>query len=396
MEVDELIMGEAAKTNSNPLAAIRSFGQSVWLDYLGRELIDSGGLRRLIEDDGVSGVTSNPAIFERAIAGGSAYDAVIARLTSEGKDPATIYRHLTLGDVAAAADLLRPLHEVTAGADGFVSLEVSPHLAYDSEGTVREARELWAALDRPNVLIKVPATRAGLPAVRRLVAEGINVNVTLLFGLARYREVAEAYLAGLEARLQAKRSLRGVASVASFFLSRIDTLVDSLLEEIAKRGGPDTTKAARLEGEAAVASAKLAYRDYQAIFSDKRFRSLADRGARPQRLLWASTSTKNPAYPDTKYVEPLIGPDTVNTMPLETLDAYRDHGRPAATLSADVGRAEAVLAGLREVGIGIDAIAQQLEEEGVQKFVEPYDKLLASIERKAHGSRRAKATDATG
>jgi len=374
-------MSEAAKTSFNPLEAIRSCGQSIWLDYLGRELIGSGELRRLIEEDGVSGVTTNPAIFEKAIDGGRAYDAEIARLAHEGADAAAIYRQLTLADVAAAADLLLPVHQAGAGADGFVSLEVSPHLAHDSEGTLREARELWAALARPNVLIKVPATRAGVAAIRRLIAEGINVNVTLLFGLARYGEVAEAYLAGLEARREAQ--LRGIASVASFFLSRIDSLVDPMLERIAQQGGANAAKAAPLRGEVAIASAKLAYRHYQGIVSGERYRALAERGARPQRLLWASTSTKNPAYPDTKYVEPLVGPDTINTLPPETLDAYRDHGRPGSTLTAGFARAESVLAELQEVGIDIEAVSQRLEDEGVQKFIAPYDKLLASIGKKA-------------
>jgi len=378
-------MGERANAHSQPLAALRACGQSIWLDYLGRELIESGELQRLIERDGVSGVTTNPAIFEKAIGAGGAYDAAIARLAREGKDAAAIYRELTLADVAAAADLLRPLHETTAGADGFVSLEVSPHFAHDSEATLKEARELWAELARPNVLIKVPATRAGLVAIRRLLGEGINVNVTLLFGIARYGEVAEAHLGALEDRRGANRPLLAIASVASFFLSRIDSLIDPMLERIAQQGGPNAAKAASLGGEAAIASAKLAYRHYQAIVAGERFRALAEQGARPQRLLWASTSTKNPAYPDAKYVEPLIGPDTVNTLPPETLDAYRDHGRPGPKLTAGFARAESVLAELQEVGIDIEAISQRLEDEGVQKFIAPYDKLLASIAKKARG-----------
>ena len=372
----------------NALQRLRSFGQSVWVDYLDRELIDSGRLRRLIEEDGVAGATTNPAIFEKAIDGGAVYDQAIKAFARQGEDARAIYRRLTVGDVADAAALLYPRYEASNGVDGFVSLEVSPHLAYDSDGTLREARELWAALARSNVMIKVPATRAGLPAIRTLVAEGINVNATLLFAPHRYREVADAYLAGLEDRLQGNRSLHGVASVASFFLSRIDTLADALLEQIAKMGGASAEKAAGLRGEAAIACAKLAYRDYHAVLSGQRFLALAERGARPQRLLWASTSAKNPQYRDTKYVEPLVGPGTVNTMPLETLDAYRDHGCPDRTLSPDVAHAESVAARLAELGVSIDTIAQQLEDEGVQKFVAPYDKLLASIERRAHDVRR--------
>ncbi len=373
---------------ANALQRLRSLGQSVWIDYLDRDMIDSGRLRRLIEEDGVAGATTNPAIFEKAIDGGAVYDEVIRAFAGQGEDARMIYRRLTVGDVADAAALLYPRYEASDGMDGFVSLEVSPHLAHDSDGTLREARELWAALDRPNVMIKVPATRAGLPAIRTLIEEGINVNATLLFAPQRYREVADAYLAGMEDRLQGNRSLHGVASVASFFLSRIDTLADALLERIEKTGRAGAEEAAGLRGEAAIACANLAYRDYQTILSDRRFLALAERGARPQRLLWASTSTKNPQYADTKYVEPLVGPGTVSTMPLETLDAYRDHGCPDRTLSPDIAHAETVAVRLSELGISIDAIAQQLEEDGVQKFIAPYDKLLASIARRVHDVRR--------
>jgi len=368
--------------NASPLKRIRSFGQSVWLDYLDRELIDSGALRRLIEEDAIAGVTTNPAIFEKSIVGTKHYDESIAALARQGKSPSTIYRRLTVRDVVDAAALLRPTYEASNGADGFVSLEVSPHLAHDTEATLREARELWASLDRPNVLIKVPATRAGLPAIRTLLAEGINVNVTLLFGLRRYAEVAQAYVAGLEERLHAGQSVRSVISVASFFLSRIDTLVDALVQEVASRSTPTGPNATRLQGETAIACAKLAYRQYQSMFSTPRFDALRARGARTQRLLWASTSTKNAAYSDTKYVESLIGTETVNTMPLETLDAYRDHGRPALRLTEGIPHFEDVLARLAGIGIDMDSVAQRLEEEGVQKFVAPYDALFASIESK--------------
>ena len=364
------------------LKQIRSFGQSIWLDFLSRDLIESGGLHRLIDEDGISGVTTNPTIFEKAVSGGTAYDGAVASMAAEGKSAVDMYRRLTLRDVAAAADMLHPVYEITEGGDGFVSIEVSPHLAYDSGKTVAEARDLWAALDRPNVLIKVPATEPGLAAVRRLIGEGVNVNVTLLFGLARYEAVARAYVAGLEDRLAAGHSLRhGPVSVASFFLSRIDTLVDSLLEEKAAAAGEDP-HIDLLRGETAIACARLAYSRFRIMFSSESFHRLAGHGARPQRLLWASTSTKNPDYPDTKYVEPLIGKDTVNTLPLQTLDAYRDHGLPEQRLERDPDRARSQLAVLEEYGIDMHAVAARLEREGVQKFIDSYDRLLHALEEK--------------
>lgn len=366
----------------NPLLKLQSFGQSIWLDFLSRGLLTSGQLKRLIDEDGLSGVTSNPAIFEKAIAGSSDYDEDIRALARQGRSAAEIYEALTVADVQAAADLFRPVYERTAGRDGFVSLEVSPHLAYDTEGTIAEARHLWGRLARPNVLIKVPATKPGLPAIRQLISEGVNVNVTLLFGLPRYREVAEAYISGLEDRAARGQPLGHVASVASFFLSRIDVLLDPVLERLAQEGGAKGTIARGLIGEVAIASAKVAYQIYKEIYRSERFQRLAQHGARTQRLLWASTSTKNPAYSDVKYVEPLIGPDTVNTMPLETLNAYRDHGNPAPRLEENVESAFQVLAQLAQVGIDIDQATQQLEEEGVHKFVVPYDSLMATLEAK--------------
>lgn len=360
----------------NRARQLRSFGQSIWLDYLSRDLIESGELRRLIEQDGVSGVTSNPAIFEKAMDGSGIYDHAIAALARQGRDSEAIYRHLALQDTAQAADLLYQVYMATEGADGFVSVEVSPYLAHDSVATVREARELWGALDRANVLIKVPATREGLVAIRQLIAEGINVNVTLLFGLVRYRETCEAFLDGLEARLRTGQDLRHAASVASFFLSRIDTLVDPLLEG---KGGTG----AGLQGKVAISCARLAYQYFREVVTSERFRTLGDQGARPQRLLWASTGVKNPAYPDTKYVESLIGPDTINTMPMKTLLAYLDHGPPAAAeLAENVDEARMVMEELHEMGVDMDSVAQQLEDEGIRKFIVPYDKLLSSLDRK--------------
>ena len=359
----------------NPLIKLRGCGQSAWLDFLSKHLLDSGELRRLIDEDGLGGVTSNPAIFEKAIAGSNDYDDDIGKLSRQGKGIQEIYETLTVADVQRAADLFLPVSRKLEGADGFVSLEVNPHLAHDTPGTIGEARRLWGKLDRPNVLIKVPGTQEGLPAIRQLISEGINVNVTLLFGLPRYREVAEAFLSGLEERGARGEHLR-VASVASFFLSRIDTLVDPILKRMAGA-------AASLQGEVAIASAKVAYTIYRQVFGSHRFQVLKNQGARPQRLLWASTSTKNPAYRDVKYVEPLIGPETINTMPLETLNAYRDHGKPASRLSEGADQAAAVLQRLPELGIDLNQVTQQLEDEGVEKFNQPYDKLMRSLEDKA-------------
>jgi transaldolase/glucose-6-phosphate isomerase len=364
----------------NPLIKLTTFGQAIWLDYISRQMIDSGELQRLIDEDGLRGVTSNPSIFEKAIAGSRDYDDDIRFLAREGKNIQEIYEALTVADVQRAADVFRPRFEELQGADGFVSLEVNPHLAHDTPGTIAEARRLWDKLDRPNVFIKVPATRAGLPAIRQLVSEGININVTLLFGLPRYREVAEAYLSGLEERAAQGLHLN-VASVASFFLSRIDVLLDPRLEKIAQAGG-SLAAAATLKGEVAIASAKVAYSIYQQIFGSQRFKGLADKGAQTQRLLWASTSTKNPAYLDTKYVEPLIGPDTVNTLPVETLKAYRDHGNPAPRLAEDLEKAAAVLQRLPELGLDLNQATQQLEDEGVEKFNQPYDSLMCTLEGK--------------
>jgi transaldolase len=366
----------------NPLLKLSTFGQSIWLDYIRRQMIDSGELKKLIDDDGLKGVTSNPAIFQKAIAGSTDYDAAIRGLARAGASIDAIYQTLTVEDVQGAADLFRPLYDREDGRDGFVSLEVNPHLAHDTQGTIAEARHLWQALARPNVLIKVPATREGLPAIRQLIGEGINVNVTLLFGLPRYREVAEAYIGGLEARGAQGQPLNRVASVASFFLSRIDVLLDPQLEKLAAAGGAQAATARDLVGQVAIASAKAAYTIYQEIFGSAAFKKLAARGARPQRLLWASTSTKNPVYPDVKYVEPLIGPDTVNTLPPETLEAYRDHGDPAPRLTKGVDRAAAVLARLPDLGLDLDQATQQLEDEGVEKFNKPFDSLMATLEGK--------------
>jgi len=369
--------------NENPLRRLQAFGQSVWLDYIERRLIESGGLQRLIDEDGLGGVTTNPSIFDKAVEGSDAYDESIRQAAGKGMSVEEIYRLITTEDVRNAADLFRPVYEELDGRDGFVSLEVNPHLAHDLSGTMDEAPGLWAALHRPNVFIKVPATMEGLQCIRKLIADGINVNVTLLFGLKRYRMVAEAYISGLEDRAAAGLPIDRVASVASFFLSRIDVLVDELLEKFIPRG---EKLALRLRGRTAISCARIAYRTYREIFEGERFLSLARLGARTQRVLWASTSTKNPAYSDTKYVEALIGRDTVNTMPMETLDAYRDHGDPALRLEQDIDEAYDNLHRLAELGVDMDRIAGQLEDEGIDKFNKPYDSLMASLEKKRRAS----------
>ncbi len=365
--------------NENPLKKLEAFGQSVWMDLLRRGMLKSGEFDRLIAEDGVTGVTSNPSIFEKAIAGSHDYDEAIRMLALEGRDDSGIYQALTVDDIRAAADSLRGVYDSTRGGDGFVSLEVSPHLAHDTEATVAEAKRLWRAVGKPNLMIKVPATREGLPAVRHLISDGINVNITLLFGLPRYREVAEAYIAGLEDRSAQGAPVGGIASVASFFLSRIDVLLDPQLEKMRDAGGEHGDAALALVGQAAIASAKAAYSIYHEAFESERFRALSARGARPQRLLWASTSTKNPAYSDVKYVEPLIGPDTINTMPIETINAYRDHGLPADRLAEGLAEARSALEGLKQIGIDIDRVTQQLEDEGVEKFNQPFDRLMKTI-----------------
>lgn len=367
---------------ANPLIELQQFGQSIWLDYLHRRMLDSGELTRLIDKDGLRGITSNPSIFQKAIGGSDAYDDAIATLAKQGKDSEEIYRFLVVEDVQRAADLFRPLYDASDGLHGYVSLEVNPHLAYDKSGTVTEARMFWSLLARPNVFIKVPATEPGLSAIQQLISEGINVNVTLLFGLPRYQEVALAYLGGIRERINRGESVQRVASVASFFLSRIDVLVDDILARMAKEGAIPAAKADLLTGQVAIACAKKAYTIYQEIYAEDGIRKMAEQGARPQRLLWASTSTKNPDYSDVKYVEALIGPETINTLPQETLQAYRDHGAPADRLDQEVDAADRVLEELLGIGIDINAVTRQLEEEGVEKFNKPFDKLLQEIERR--------------
>jgi transaldolase len=366
----------------NPLLELQSLGQSIWIDFISRGIISSGELQRMIEEDGVSGVTSNPSIFEKAITKSHDYDETVRTLTLQKKTTDEIYQYLTVEDIHMVADLLRPTYDRTDGQDGFVSLEVSPTLAHDTSGTIREARLLWSLVDRPNAMIKVPATREGIPAIKQLTGEGINVNVTLLFGLPRYREVVNAYLDGLEILASRGGNLKNVASVASFFLSRIDVLLDPLFEKKKSVARPEGDIASVLHGQVAIASAKTAYQLYKETFKGDRFAKLANKGARTQRLLWASTSTKNPMYSDTKYIEPLIAPYTINTLPVETLDAYREHGQPHLSLEQNISQAYHVLNKLSLVGVDLDKATQQLEDEGVEKFVSALDRLMDSLKEK--------------
>ncbi len=366
----------------NSLLKLEHFGQSIWMDFIRRGTIVSGELKQLIEDDGLGGVTSNPSIFEKAIAESHDYDEAIRALALEGKSVDQIYAALTVEDIQRTADLFRPVYDRLHGADGFVSLEVSPHVAHDTAATIADARRLWAAVARPTAMIKVPGTLEGLPAIQQLIGEGININVTLLFGLPRYRQVAEAYLAGLETLAARGKPLKSVASVASFFLSRIDVLLDPALEKLIATDKSKADLAGQFHGQVAILSAKAAYEIYKDIFASERFRKLKAQGARTQRLLWASTSTKNPAYNDLKYVEALIGPETVDTVPLETLAAYRDHGEPAPRLANGIANASLTLRRLREVGIDLDVATQQLEDEGVKKFAHAFDVLMQTLKEK--------------
>jgi transaldolase len=364
---------------ANPCVLLGQFGQSLWLDYIQRSLITSGALKKMITQDGLKGMTSNPSIFEKAIVESHDYDETIRKLVNEGKNVDEIYQTLSQQDVQMAADEFRPVYERTDGVDGMVSIEVNPHLAHDTDGTIEEARRLWKEINRPNIFVKVPATLQGLPAIEQLISEGININVTLLFGLGRYKEVAAAFLAGLQRRAERGLPLKNIASVASFFLSRIDVLLDPVLESLIKQGGEKAELAKKLHGRIAIASAKIAYQIYKELFSPEKFKPFFDKGARTQRLLWASTSTKNPAYSDVKFGEALIGPNTVNTVPVETFNKYKDHGKPALTLEQDVDQAFWIFEQLPKVSIAIDKATQQLEDEGVQKFIEPFDKLMDSL-----------------
>jgi len=359
---------------TNPLVRLGELGQSPWYDYITRDLVATGELRRLIRDDGLRGMTSNPTIFEKAIAGSASYDADIRRLSEQGRSAGEIFEALAVADVRAACDEFAGLHQVTGGVDGQVSLEVSPTLAHDTHATIHEAERLWGAVDRPNAMIKIPGTEAGLPAITHCVAAGISVNVTLLFSVERYRAVIEAWLAGLEQRLAEGGDLGPVSSVASFFVSRVDGKVDPLLD----RAGHDA-----LRGRIAIANACAAYRLFEGSLGTPRWQRLAQAGARPQRPLWASTSTKDPRYPDTFYVEALVAPRTVNTLPPETFAAYRDHGNPVVRMQEGMAVAPERLKALAAAGIDLAAVTRELEDDGVAKFAASYTGVLGTIETKA-------------
>ena len=354
------------------LHELAELGQAIWLDYISRSLIAAGELQELV-DQGLRGVTSNPSIFEKAIAGSADYDEDLNRLVRDGRSVAEIYENLAMTDIRSAADVLRPVYEKSGGADGYVSLEVNPALAHDTEATIAEARRLFASLKRPNVMIKVPATPAGIPAIETLIGEGVNVNVTLIFSLEQYEAVATAYIAGLEKLALSGGGLGKVASVASFFISRVDTAVDKALEEVGN---------AEIQGKIAIDNAKIAYGRFREIFGSERWKKLATGSARVQRPLWASTSSKNPAYPDTLYVDNLIGPDTVNTLPPATLDDFLDHGTVATTVDTDVEGARNRMAELVELGIDLDAITNKVLDEGVASFATSFEGLIASIAEK--------------
>ncbi len=362
---------------SNPLTELNGLGQSVWFDSISRRLIVSGELCSLIENDDVRGLTSNPAIFEKAISGSSAYTPALRAMARTGKDAKEIYEAIAIEDIQWVADLLKPVYDATCGRDGYVSLEVSPHLAFDTSGTVREARRLANQVDRANLMIKVPGTAAGVPAIEQLIGQGINVNVTLLFAVDNYIQAAEAYFRGLEALAAKGLDLDSVSSVASFFISRIDSMVDDMLEEKASAG---ESSARDLMGKVAVANAKVAYVAYKELCQSDRWLKLAQRGGRTQRLLWGSTSTKNSDYSDVLYVEQLIGPDTVNTMPEATLKAFRDHGVAKSTIETDPEDAKSTMAQLDDIGISIAEVTDKLQLDGLKLFEEPFNRLLGEIQ----------------
>lgn len=369
---------------SNPLLQLKDYGQSVWYDNIDRTQLISGDFQRLLDEDGVVGVTANPTIFQKSISHSSTYDEQITHLLGEGKGTGDIYEALIIQDIRTVADLLRPIYDRTNMLDGYVSLEVSPDLAHDTDATIAEVRRFWKLVDRPNLLIKIPATPEGIPAIQAALSEGINVNITLIFSIQAYRDVTEAYLSALEERNVGGKDISHIASVASFFVSRVDTLVDKLLDDKIKAtsDSAEQQKLHMLQGKAAIANARLVYQDFKKIFSTPRFETLKHSGARVQRPLWASTSTKNPAYRDVLYAEELIGPDTVDTMPLETIENFKDHGRVALTIENNIPQAKAELEMLETVGIHYDAVTQQLLDEGVQKFADSFHQLFQGIEEK--------------
>ena len=363
---------------------LASLGQAVWLDFVDRKFLEAGGLKKLVGEDGVTGVTSNPTIFQKAMGEGTAYDGTLAAFDKEhpGAPAMDRYEHLAIQDIKAAAETLAPVYERLDGKDGYVSLEVSPYLANDTDATIAEAEKLWKAVDRSNLMIKIPGTLAGVPAIAATIAKGISVNVTLLFSQESYQRVAHAYVEGLEQRVARGEPIDRIASVASFFISRIDGKIDDKIDELVKQGGAGAEEARALKGKVAIANAKLAYAWYQEFIASDRWQALAAKGAQPQRLLWASTGTKNPDYPDTLYIDELIGPDTVNTVPPKTLDAFRERGTARVTLTEDVEGARKVLADAERLGLDLAGVTEALVEEGVASFSKSFDDLLGSIQAK--------------
>jgi len=369
---------------TNPLGELKALGQSVWLDDIDRGQLRSGLFERLIDEDGLSGATGNPTIFEHSISHDTTYDEQMQHLLALGKNAQEIYEALAMTDVRMVADMLRPTYDQTGGQDGFVSIEVSPYLADDTEGTLAEVRRFWHTIERPNLMVKIPSTPAGVPAIRQALSEGININITLIFSIENYHQVAEAYLGALEERLAVGKDISRIASVASFFVSRVDVLVDKLLEDKIKAttDSAEQQQLKALEGKAAIANARLAYQEFKRLFSGPRFVALKQRGARVQRPLWASTSTKNPAYRDVLYVEELIGPDTVNTMPLTTIERFREHGRVRLSIEDQLPEGKVQQAALADAGIHYDQVTRQLQEEGVQKFTDSFHALFQCIDDK--------------
>ena len=371
--------------STNPLIELTKLGQSIWYDSIERKLITSGELKRLINEVGLSGVTSNPAIFEKAIAGSELYVDQLREVAEAGKSPQEIYEALAIRDIQTAADVMAEVYERTGGKDGFVSLECNPILANDTQATIEETRRLWRLVDRKNVMIKIPGTAEGIPAIEQGIYEGININITLLFSLHAYDQTMEAYIRGLERRAAENKPIDNISSVASFFVSRIDTAVDKELERRIEQtaDAEEKEKLQSLLGRIATANAKVAYQRYKKIFHGNRFAAMKQKGAQLQRPLWASTSTKNPVYPDVYYVEALIGPETIDTLPPATLKAFGDHGRPRVSIEDNIEQEKAILARLEEVGISLNQVTEHVLTEGVRLFVEPFEKLLKTIESRA-------------
>lgn len=379
---------------SKPLQQLQSLGQSVWYDNIDRSQLASGQFKRMLSEDSITGVTANPTIFEKSVSGGDAYDEQMNQLIQAGKSTNEIYEAMIIQDIRTVADLLRPIYDRTNGQDGYVSLEVSPELAHDTDGTIKEVRRFYKMVDRPNLMIKIPGTPEGLPAIRQALVEGININITLIFSLETYKEVAEAYISAMEERNGAGKDIMTIGSVASFFVSRVDTLVDKLLEDKAKAtsDSAEQQKLKSLEGKAAIANARIVYQEFKKIFHSPRFESLKHSGAHVQRPLWASTSTKNPAYRDVLYAEELIGPDTVDTMPLETIEKFSDHGQVRMSIEDNIPQSHAELDALEQVGIHYDQVTKQLQDEGVQKFADSFHQLFKSIDDKKQAIQQKQAT----